>query len=289
MTQGLTRQSPIIPGADGSEPGSGFQESSQSSYNENEIGPEGRICEESKDSIQYRGDKKGSQRHGFGTLYDGNRLIYEGNFRDDEYHGKGREVFENGDFYEGYFIKSKKDGPGVLTEISGAVYKGKWSADILLDGCYVTSYPMSKSILPLKDKMSRGIFHHPGMSVSSILGCTNRMEVTSRSISIGGLYDGYLVDGKPCDSTGVCRYSDGGEYSGAWRVGKRNGQGTYTSSKGDTYSGAFFLISTSKIFEFFALCCIVDFLSSDFFYYISFYSQLQISSILLFCLYDLNI
>ena len=225
----------------------------------------GRNIEEGADQgqtnkIKYKGDKKGALRHGFGVLYDGDVIIYEGNFSNDEYHGKGRATYENGDIYEGNFSEGLKDGLGVLTETSGAVYNGKWRSGNMLDGCHVSSYPIMRDNVSFQGNKYGGITYRPGVSgrsvqvpVSSFLPCRLNMtevssplplpcrldaaEVSSRSKAFSGSFDGFLVNGKPCDHMGVCTYTDGGVYIGAWKAGRRNGQGTYTSCKGDIYKG----------------------------------------------------
>ena len=199
--------------------------------------------------IKYKGDKKGSLRHGFGILYDGDVIIYEGNFDNDEYHGKGRVTYANGDIYDGCFSEGLKDGLGVLTEISGSIYNGNWSSDKMLDGCHVSSYPIIRDNVSFKGNKYGGITYRPGVSARSVqvpvsspsplpLPCRlDAAECPSRSKAFSGLFDGILVDGKPCDNMGVCTYTDGGVYIGAWKAGRRNGQGTYTSCKGDIYKG----------------------------------------------------
>ena len=177
------------------------------------------------DNMIYVGDKKGSHRHVNGRLSDGPRLVYEGQFRLGEYHGEGKLMCENGDIYEGEFSEGLKDGFGVLTKESGVKYKGDWCADKMMDGNYVTSYVIQKKPPSLRD-----LSFQPSDLSSD--------EAQQREHSgTSGLYDGHIANLVPHDMDGVCRYADGGEYRGAWRAGRRNGHGTYTSVRGDVYQG----------------------------------------------------
>ena len=202
--------------------------------------------------MRYEGETKNGQRHGNGRLYKNYILIYEGQFRNNEYHGEGKLWEENGDIYEGEFSEGLKDGFGLLTKVNKSVYKGDWSADKMLDGNYVTNYP----ITIVRNKNKNELFNKSLKSVSSEYHtnnynnnnnfnnfnnesnrndfiCMNRNEFNA----CNGLYEGQIMGGVPCDMDGICRYTDGGEYRGNWKSGRRNGQGTYTSVKGDTYRG----------------------------------------------------
>jgi len=54
-----------------------------------------------------------------------------------------------------------------------------------------------------------------------------------------GAYTGYTLNGKPEDSNGRFEQDNGSVYVGAWKNGKRDGQGTLNSYTGDKYVGAF--------------------------------------------------
>ena len=52
-----------------------------------------------------------------------------------------------------------------------------------------------------------------------------------------GLYTGPIFNGLPSGDEGVCKYSDGSEYRGSWRSGRRNGLGTFAFVNLDEYIG----------------------------------------------------
>lgn len=154
--------------------------------------------------------------------YDTNsgRLIYEGDFLRGVYHGYGKLLSENGDVYCGSFSSGMKDGNGVLTLSTGTVFTGSWVSDVMQNGSFVTSLPISK------------------VPASKDFGSDSGIKIDRKKEfeDLSGLYDGYIINDVPFDSDGVCRYSDGGEYRGSWRSGRRNGQGTYLR-KGSAYTG----------------------------------------------------
>ena len=154
--------------------------------------------------------------------YDMNngRLIYEGDFLRGVYHGYGKLIAEDGNVYCGSFANGVKDGNGVLTLSTGTVYTGSWVSDVMLNGSFVTSLHISK--VPASKNF--------GSDSGVKLDRKKEME------DLSGLYDGYIINNVPFDTDGVCRYSDGGEYRGSWRSGRRNGQGTY-HRKGSVYTG----------------------------------------------------
>ena len=158
-------------------------------------------------------------------------LIYEGYLIGKKYDGEGTLYSENGDIYTGTFCKNEKHGDGVLTLSSGTVYKGNWCMGELSEKCHVTSYPILKTVNSENTEFD-----------FTIINSKNEKNKTSQGLS--GLYTGYIMNGLPSDMSGVCVYSDGGEYKGAWRSGRRNGQGTYKTARGNTYTG---MTSTNAI------------------------------------------
>lgn len=166
----------------------------------------------------------------FDKIIDNNtgRLIYEGCLVGIEYDGEGTLYSENGDIYSGSFCKNEKYGDGVLTLSSGTVYKGNWCMGKLSEKFHVTSYPILKTVISENTEFD-----------FTILNTNSNSKNEKNKISQGssGLYTGYIKKGLPSDNSGVCVYSDGGEYRGGWRSGRRNGQGTYVSARGDTYTG----------------------------------------------------
>jgi hypothetical protein len=167
--------------------------------------------------------------------YDMNdgRLIYEGDFLRGIYHGYGKLISENGDIYCGSFTSGMKDGNGVLTLSTGTVFTGSWVSDVMLNGSFVTSLPISKVPASKDFGSDSGV----------------RIDRKKEIEDLSGLYDGYIINNVPFDTDGVCRYSDGGEYRGSWRSGRRNGQGTY-HRKGSTYKGGASLFYVKVVVNF---------------------------------------
>ena len=166
-------------------------------------------------------------------IVDGNgRLIYEGFLIGKEYDGEGTFYSENGDIHAGMFCKNEKHGDGVLTVSSGIVYKGNWCMGKLSEKCHVTSYPISKTVNSENTEFDFTIL---------------KIQKNKTSQGQSGLYTGYITNGLPSDMSGVCVYSDGGEYRGGWKSGRRNGQGTHKTPRGDTYTGMIRTYTISKM------------------------------------------
>ena len=152
----------------------------------------------------YEGAKgDGGARHGFGRLYSSaTGLVYEGHWSHNEYHGTGKLTLENGDVYEGLFERGEQTGAGRLTTAEGAEVTGTFKNGIIAAGT-----------------------------------ATNMSLV--RGGSCVGLYSGGLVDGLPSGPQGTCEYTDGATYTGAWRSGKRNGEGRWVGTLLEEYTGKF--------------------------------------------------
>ena len=109
----------------------------------------------------------------------------------------------------------------------------------LSEKCHVTSYPILKTVITENTEFDFTI-------LNTNLNSNSKNEKNKTSQGSSGLYSGYIKNGLPSDNSGVCVYSDGGEYRGGWRSGRRNGQGTYESARGDTYTG---MIRTYAIYS----------------------------------------
>jgi hypothetical protein len=146
-------------------------------------------------SYTYEGAKgEGGARHGFGRLFSSaTGLVYEGHWSHNEYHGTGKLTLENGDIYDGVFERGERTGAGTLTTASGTEVTGTFKNGAI------------------------------------VAGTATNMALMRNGICVGR-YSGGVLDGVPSDPHGACEYADGASYVGAWRSGKRNGEGRWVGT-----------------------------------------------------------
>lgn len=140
--------------------------------------------------------------------------------------------------YRGEFKEGMKDGRGNLinpedrTDITATWSQdqivGKGEAQSLPIASYNVAYGYIPEDTPLKPKTIdlRFTFQDSNIESTAVV-----------KLWLRGLYSGPIENGLPSGSHGMCIYEDKSEYTGQWRLGKRNGLGTYIFSNNDKYEG----------------------------------------------------
>jgi len=75
----------------------------------------------------YKGQMKGSKRHGKGWMKWSDGAIYEGWFKDNMLHGDGQMSFPNGNMYIGRWHQNNPHGKGVITTMNGERIEGYYT------------------------------------------------------------------------------------------------------------------------------------------------------------------
>jgi hypothetical protein len=187
----------------------------------------GKFKHTTSSGIIYIGDYVNDLRNGEGKLsqvVDSIETdIYTGHFKDDMYHGSGLLIEENGNYHRGLFANNLKHGKGVFYNATlKKSIEGEWNKNILYKG-----FTAALKINSFNGKNG---------------GNFDSTTDTSNSNNISGIYSGMVTDGIPDTPFGqdaTCLYDDGSKYVGSFRAGRRNGVGTYTTSKGDQYIGKY--------------------------------------------------
>jgi len=137
---------------------------------------------------------------------------YIGEYKDGKKHGQGAHTQANGNKYVGEFKDDKRHGQGTYNWKDGRIWVGEWENGELSG--YAITYDASGSI------NQEGIFKN-GKFLRSLPKCEGSYSVTTWT-----------------NCFGTFTYTNG-DYVGAWKNGKRNGQGTYTYASGNKYVGEF--------------------------------------------------
>ena len=148
----------------------------------------------------------------FGTYTWASGSKYIGEYKDGKKHGQGAHTQANGNKYVGEFKDDKRHGQGTYNWKDGRIWVGEWENGELSG--YAITYDASGSI------NQEGIFKN-GKFLRSLPKCEGSYSVTTWT-----------------NCFGTFTYTNG-DYVGAWKNGKRNGQGTYTYASGNKYVGEF--------------------------------------------------
>ena len=141
----------------------------------------------------------------FGTYTWASGSKYIGEYKDGKRHGQGAHTQANGNKYVGEYKDGKRHGQGTYNWKDGRIWVGEWENGELSG--YAITYDASGSI------NQEGIFKD-GKFLRSLPKCVGSYSVTTWTNCFGT----YI-------------YTNG-DYVGAWKNGKRNGQGTYTYASG---------------------------------------------------------
>ena len=88
---------------------------------------------EHEDGNKYVGVFKDGKRDGQGTYTQANGDKYVGEYKDDKLDGEGTLTFANGDKYVGEFKDGNYHGQGTFTWTDGAIEKGIWENNELVE------------------------------------------------------------------------------------------------------------------------------------------------------------
>jgi hypothetical protein len=171
---------------------------------------------------KYVGVWQNNKQHGQGTFY----FLRDDQFKGDKHVGEYKNGKRNGqgtyyyladnqwkgDKYVGEYKDDNKHGQGTYTWADGDKHVGGWQNDKQHgQGTYTYA---SGSINQI------GIFKN-GEFLNAFPKCVGSYSVTTWT-----------------NCFGTSTYTNG-DYVGAWKNGKRNGQGTYTYAEGDKYVGEY--------------------------------------------------
>ena len=148
----------------------------------------------------------------FGTYTWAGGSKYIGEYKDGKKHGQGANTQANGNKYVGEYKDDKRHGQGTYNWKDGRIWVGEWENGELSG--YAITYDASGSI------NQEGIFKN-GKFLRSLPKCEGSWSVTNWT-----------------NCFGTFTYTNG-DYVGAWKNGKRNGQGTYTYASGSKYVGGY--------------------------------------------------
>ena len=214
----------------------------------------------------YEGAWVDGLKHGFGTYTipptDSTGIsTYKGMFDQDRKNGKGELTVDGAFCYKGVFMDDVYDGSGELTSlVSGDVHTGSFSNNMKEGaGVLITGQDKSETTGTWKEDKIVGYGYAKGLSircvnttVAAIIeplptvieggGLVQPMVTSHEAVgedcsTIKGRYTGPLESGIPFGEDGVCAYSDGSEYTGQWKSGKRNGNGTFIFPSNDLFIG----------------------------------------------------
>ena len=169
----------------------------------------------------------GGIRQGEGIHYYASGDIYDGEFVRNKRVGKSRVRFSNGSEFIGQFIDNEIDGHGIYTDSLGNRYMS-----IAVDERFIQNSIDKIEQIDKNDKRS-GYFYR--------LKLNGRGEIKFKN---GNTYTGLFKGGKR-DENGNMNYvvptgtdpQEIGDYSGAWRVDKRNGYGVMVYLNGSRFEG----------------------------------------------------
>lgn len=200
---------------------------------------------------RYKGQWRGTRRHGHGRLVQDSGDIYEGQWEQNLAHGRGKYVYSDGGSYEGEWYRGEhsgkgaevgslrgaedsryegdyldgvKHGTGIWRSSRGAMYKGQFEDDEMHgEGCFKF----------VDSRLYTGQWRHGHMTGQG------RMEWLAGSSQEGDMYEGQWDDDL---AHGYGRYihGDGGTYEGEWDQDLQSGRGVEYWPDGSRYEGEFY-------------------------------------------------
>lgn len=219
--------------------------------------------------LQYEGQRNvQNARHGTGvcTWATGPVATYDGQWRYDMMHGQGTMTFRNGDVYEGGFRYDLKHGQCRFAKHTGSIFEGQYKDDAAHRG--KKTYPCGKSYDGYwlwNMKHGQGEEHSANGDVYRGQFMRGRRHGKgSLEFASGNRFDGFFQKGSIRQGTmtyhtefpsahlakytgafkggkrsgqGSMKYADGTVYYGAWKRDKRHGHGVLTKGKDTVYAG----------------------------------------------------
>ena len=180
------------------------------------------------DGSIYDGEILNGLRHGKGTFTSSGGQIYTGNWLNGKRHGHGEMSYDTPKTisYTGEWINDLRDGYGLMTYNSGNIYEGYWKEDKKCgDGCMKWTDRDEVYVGSWKDDLAHGYGEH-------IWGAAPAAHlVNSLSRLICNMYRGEWKLGLR-DGFGTFFYANGSRYSGYWKDGKKDGKGIVENELG---------------------------------------------------------
>jgi len=167
----------------------------------------------------YKGQWKGTQCHGYGTLRVADGSHYDGEFKEGRADGYGKFVSKNGNVYEGQWKEDRAHGRGKYTsEVDGMTYEGQWVED--------------KKCGDAIEKWSNGTIYE-GQFLND-----KKHGSGSYKSPAGITYQGQFADDR-MDGKGTYTFADGRVYCGEMQGGYRHGSGVMEWPNGLRYEGTY--------------------------------------------------
>lgn len=216
---------------------------------------------------KYEGEYEDGRENGQGICLYTVGSVYNGNWKNGKYHGLGKFTDVNGNIYTGNWENGLQSGKGSLHDSKNEIIAtGEWENNKLKNGtCTAFRFLPIEDVQFLKIKRFEGIleftgeikdFNIEGKGIAIFeSGATyegewvknQRSGKGKNSYSNGNVYDGEWLENTP-HGIGEMNYQideegylakKGSKYSGLWENGKMHGEGSLTTSEGNTYKGIY--------------------------------------------------
>jgi hypothetical protein len=180
------------------------------------------------DGSIYEGEVKNGLRHGKGRYVNPKEGVeYEGQWLDGMRHGPGTLTYKNGSVYEGLWERGMKWGLGKMTYASSNFYEGEWKNN--KRNGKGTMYWLTS------DEKYEGNWED---NFQSGFGAHIWLDSNSENKLLRNRYVGYWKLGQR-NGQGTFYYSNGSKYEGQWRDNLKHGHGLFTFDDGTIYEGPF--------------------------------------------------
>ena len=201
------------------------------------------------DDSTYIGMFKDDQQNGEGVITFANTSSYQGRFANNMYSGNGKYIDENGNTFIGEFENSLYHGEGILYGKDGSEQNGLWFEGKMSGYGYANKLALESINSSLNKVIDDNDFSVEKLQKLSKLKISNHINMNQKNkgeeelspfmkrLTLSGRYTGPLINGLPSGPLGVCDYEDNSQYSGEWKVGKKNGLGSYMYANDDKYHG----------------------------------------------------
>ena len=180
------------------------------------------------DGSMYDGQILNGLRHGKGTFTSSGGQIYSGDWLNGKRHGHGDMAYDTPKTisYTGEWINDLRDGYGTMTYNSGNIYEGYWKEDKKCgDGCMKWTDRDEIYIGSWQDDLAHGFGEH----IWSAAPAAHLVNSLSRLVC--NIYRGEWKLGLR-DGFGTFFYANGSRYSGYWKGGKKDGRGIVENESG---------------------------------------------------------
>lgn len=189
--------------------------------------------------VKYRGQWKGSLRHGKGTCLAENGEKYDGQWSDDKWHGQGKYTHSDGGSYEGQWQMHKKSGRGIEHWIDGAQYMGEFVNGLKQGmGVYTSGAGARYEGQFVGDEMD-GKGHYEFSDGRTYRGQWQKGHMQGMATMVwpnGSKYEGQYQENTK-HGEGTFWWPDGRSYRGQWFKGKAHGNGVNVSQTGQEVKG----------------------------------------------------